>query len=245
MSGGAALPVLPGAGSVEGHVLTYRGLYGRHAVLRIVLLWAWLMPCLACARGDDVAFVLPAQPLEQALERFSVASGWSVMYPGALAEGRTSAAVHGAMPPAMALEALLKDTGLAAEMVGNGRVVLRALEGADGPAPVAHAATLDPAQVRRAFARMQGALREVFCNDPLLAPGDYSARIAFQVDADGRIQHVELLVGSGQVARDQALLQAMPALQLPVAAAALPQPVTLDIRPVPASHDCGRRPSPP
>ncbi|PSD25763.1 TonB-dependent receptor, partial [Stenotrophomonas maltophilia] len=33
------------------------------------------------------------QPLEQAVERFSVISGWSVMYPGDLASGRSSHAL--------------------------------------------------------------------------------------------------------------------------------------------------------
>ncbi len=226
-------------------MLTFRGLDGRHAVLRIVLLWVLLVPCLAFARGDAVAYALPAQPLEQALERFSIVSGWSVMYPAALAEGRTSGAVHGAMPPAAALDALLEGTGLVAQAAGEGRVVLREREPGDAQSTAALTTALDPARARQTFAGMQGALRQAFCDDALLAPGDYSARIAFGVDADGRVHQPELLAGSGMGARDQALLQALRALQLPVAAAALPQPVTLDIHPVPASHDCGRRPAAP
>ncbi|WP_414612694.1 hypothetical protein [Stenotrophomonas pavanii] len=50
-----------------------------------------------------------------------------------------------------------------------------------------------------------------------------------------------LLSGSGSDRRDARLLQAMQGLELATGAAALPQPVTLHIRPSGTGHDCGGR----
>lgn len=230
-------------------MLTFRGLDGRHAVLCIVLLCAWLAPGQGIARARDAvaehAFDLPAQPLERALERFSVVSGWSVMYPAALADGRSSRAVAGLMPPARALEQLLAGTGLVAQTVGEGRVVVRASSGVDTAAQAATPA-LAPEEHRRRYGQVQQALRRAFCDDPLLAPGDYSAELAFTVAADGRVHAPELLAGSADARRDQRLLQAVAALQLPSAVAALAQPLTLHILPVSDGRDCGtaRQPLP-
>jgi hypothetical protein len=230
-------------------VLTFRGLDGRHAVLCIALLCAWLGPGQGIARAHgvlaDPAFDLPAQPLERALEQFSVVSGWSVMYPAALADGLSSRAVEGTMPPARALEQLLAGTGLVAQTVGEGRVVVRAAAGTEiaaGPAtPV-----LALEERRRRYGQVQQALRNAFCDDPLLAPGDYSAELMFTVADDGRVHDPELLTGSADARRDRQLLRAVAALQLPSAAASLAQPVTLQILPVSDGRDCGsvRQPLP-
>ena len=230
-------------------MLTFRGLDGRHAVLCIVLFCAWLGPGQSAARAHDVVaqqpFDLPAQPLERALEQFSVVSGWSVMYPATLADGRTSRAVQGVLLPARALDQLLAGTGLVAQTVGEGRVVVR--EVTDTPAvPVAAGDGLESAERRRRYGQVQQALRHAFCDDPLLAPGDYTAELAFTVGDDGRVHDPKLLTGSANPRRDQHLLQAMAALQLPVAVAALAQPVTLQIFPVSDGRDCGptRQPLP-
>lgn len=227
-------------------MLTFRGLCGRHAVLHIIWLGLWLTPCPAWAQAGVAApvFDLPAQPLEQALERFSILSGWSVIYRGSLAQGRTSHAVHGAMPSAQALESMLLGTGLTAELAGDSRVVVREAASASATTLASPGDVLDAAAARREFGLLQRQLRHAFCDDPLLAPGNYSAQISFRVAGDGRVQQPELAAGSGDALRDRALLAAVGTLQLPASTAVLPQPVTLDIRKVPANHDCGRRPSP-
>jgi len=216
-------------------VLTFRGLDGRHAVLCIVLLCAWLGPVQAFARALERDFDLPGQPLERALEQFSVVSGWSVMYPASLADGRTSRAVHGVMLPALALQQLLEGTGLEAQTVADDRVVLRERAGA----PVAAAIGLGSEDRRRRFGQVQHTLRRVFCDDPVLQPGDYSAALVFHVASDGRVQQPELQTGTGDAQRDQRLLQAISNLQLPAATADLPQPIRLHIQPVPEGRDCG------
>ncbi len=218
-----------------------RGLNGHHAVRTWkVAIAAWLLLSFAAAAQDGVhAYDIPAQPLEQAVERFSVISGWSVMYPGDLATGRSSHALRASLAPLPSLQMLLQDTGIEAEVIGEQRVVLRR-----GGQLVAEAdvGTGPPeAERRRRYGGLQQRLRAAFCDDPEIAPGRYAATLRFRVDGEGQVQQPELLSGSGSARRDARLLQAMQGLVLATEAGELPQPVTLQIRPSGTDHDCGRR----
>nr|WP_313225853.1 STN domain-containing protein [Stenotrophomonas pavanii] len=218
-----------------------RGLNGHHAVRTWkVAIAAWLLLSSAAAAQDAVhAYDIPAQPLEQAVERFSVISGWSVMYPGDLAAARSSYPLHANLPPLPALRVLLQDSGIEAEVIGEQRVVLRrGTPLATGPEV---GAELPEAERRRRYGGLQQRLRAAFCDDPEIAPGRYAATLRFRIDREGHVREPALLSGSGSDRRDARLLQAMQGLQLATGAAALPQPVTLQIRPSGTGHDCGGR----
>lgn len=218
-----------------------RGLNGHHAVRTWkVAIAAWLLLSFAAAAQDGVhAYDIPAQPLEQAVERFSVISGWSVMYPGDLAAGRSSHALRASLAPLPALQMLLQDTGIEAEVIGEQRVVLR--RGGQSVAEADVGTGLPVAERRRRYGGLQQRLRAAFCDDPEIAPGRYAATLRFRVDGEGQVQQPELLSGSGSARRDARLLQAMQGLVLAAEAGELPQPVTLQIRPSGTDHDCGRR----
>lgn len=218
-----------------------RGLNGHRAVgTWRVALAAWLLVAFVASAQDEARpYAIPAQPLEQAVERFSVISGWSVMYPGDLGTGRSSHPLQATLPPLHALQVLLQDTGIEAEVTGAQRVVLR--RSAQAAADAAAVDTLAVSERRRRYAGMQQRLRAAFCDDPLLAPGRYAATLRFGIRADGQVQAPELVAGSGNPRRDARLLQAMQALALDADSAALPQPVTLQIRPSAGGHDCGAR----
>ncbi|WP_286068562.1 TonB C-terminal domain-containing protein [Stenotrophomonas sp. 57] len=218
-----------------------RGLNGHHAIRTWRLAIAgWLLLAFAAAAQDGVhAYDIPAQPLEQAIERFSVISGWSVMYPGELAAGRNSHALRESLAPLPALQVLLQDSGIKAEVIGDQRVVLR--RSTSSTAKPGVGPELPDAERRRRYGGLQQRLRAAFCNDPELAPGRYAATLRFSVGSDGQVHSPELLSGSGNARRDARLLQALQALTVAADAAALPQPVTLQIRPSGADHDCGRR----
>lgn len=218
-----------------------RGLNGHHAVRTWkVAIAAWLLLSFAAAAQDGVhAYDIPAQPLEQAVERFSVISGWSVMYPGDLAAGRSSHALRASLAPLPALQMLLQDTGIEAEVIGEQRVVLR--RGRQLVAEADVGTGLPVAERRRRYGGLQQRLRAAFCDDPEIAPGRYAATLRFRVDGEGQVQQPELLSGSGSARRDARLLQAMQGLVLAAEAGELPQPVTLQIRPSGTDHDCGRR----
>ncbi|MBH1707960.1 STN domain-containing protein [Stenotrophomonas maltophilia] len=218
-----------------------RGLNGHHAVRTWkVAIAAWLLLSFAAAAQDAVhAYDIPAQPLEQAVERFSVISGWSVMYPGDLAAGRSSHALRASLPPLPALQVLLQDSGIEAEVIGEQRVVLR--RGTPSASEAGVGAELPEAERRRRYGGLQQRLRAAFCDDPEIAPGLYAATLRFRIDGAGQVSEPELLSGSGSARRDARLLQALQGLVLAPDAAALPQPVTLQIRPSGTDHDCGRR----
>ncbi|WMJ69409.1 STN domain-containing protein [Stenotrophomonas sp. 24(2023)] len=218
-----------------------RGLDGHHTRRSWrTAIAAWLLLCCAAVHGQDDAprrFDLPAQPLEQAVERFSVISGWSVMYRGELAAGRTSQPVQDTLPPAQALQALLAGTGLDIAMAGPQRAVLHPAGAMVDPrdAPLA---PLPDRERQRRYGQLQQQLRTAFCGDPMLAPGRYAATLAFQVDARGQVQAVELHEGTGDPGRDARLRAALLALPLGTDAAALPQPVLLHIQPRAGRHEC-------
>lgn len=202
-----------------------------------VAIAAWLLLSFAAAAQDAVhAYDIPVQPLEQAVECFSVISGWSVMYPGDLAAGRSSYPLHANLPPLPALRRLLQDSGIEAEVTGEQRVVLRrGTPLATGPGV---GAELPEAERRRRYGGLQPRLRAAFCDDPEIAPGRYAATLRFRIDRKGHVREPALLSGSCSNRRDARLLQAMQGLELATGAAALPQPVTLQIRPSSTGHDC-------
>lgn len=106
----------------------------------------------AGAAGDSVDFAIPAQPLQAALDSFIRQTGWQIGYSSALAAGRTSRAVSGAMPPAQALEMLLAGTGVGFRMAGPATASLVATQApaqpeTDGTAVPAGALMLDPVTV--------------------------------------------------------------------------------------------------
>lgn len=206
----------------------------------------WLLCACLGARASERAqrFDLPAQPLEQAVERFSVASGWSVMYAADLAAGRSSHPVHGQLPPLQALRELLRGTGVDVEMAGPQRAVLRPGVAADLPAD-SDGTPRDPAQRQRRYGLLQQRLRALLCSEPLLVPGGYAATLAFALDAQGQVRAPELRVGSGNAGRDARLLAALGELQLPTELASLPQPVVLQLRPDGARRECAAGPNRP
>jgi len=85
-----------------------------------------LMAALTAAAGAASAdFAIPAQPLDRALMRFSEQAGLSVLIDSALAQGRTSRAVHGRKEALEALEDLLKGTGLSYELIDDSTLSIR------------------------------------------------------------------------------------------------------------------------
>ncbi len=66
------------------------------------------------AENGFVVFDLPRQPLSQALEAYSAATGRPLLYDGHLAIGRFSTELKGNFAPDIALQLILKNTGLVA-----------------------------------------------------------------------------------------------------------------------------------
>jgi iron complex outermembrane receptor protein len=66
----------------------------------------------ASGAGQKIAFDIPAQPLADALDRFTAITGWQLGYASDLAKGLTSTGITGTMSAEDALTRLLTGTGL-------------------------------------------------------------------------------------------------------------------------------------
>lgn len=192
-----------------------------------------------------VEFDIQALPLQVALERYSSLTGWSVLYQGALAQGRTSRAVKGRFTPDAGLRMLIDGTGLMPRHSGPDRVVL--LPTASVPVRSVAPARTPPAYIAY-YGSAQANLRRRFCQDARLAPGDYRAAIQLDIGGDGRPRRVKLLDTTRDPSLDAALVETISATAFEAPPAGMPQPLTLLILPktVARSADCpgGRNAAP-
>lgn len=77
----------------------------------------------AMAQSDERRFDIPAQPLGDALRRYSEISGRDVIFAAELARGKASTRIRGTMSPDAALSRLLSGTGLVAELIDGTLVI--------------------------------------------------------------------------------------------------------------------------
>lgn len=182
-------------------------------------------------------FDIAAQPLDQALGAFSVATGLPMLYDSALAAGKRSSAVSGEMRPREALALLLGGSGLSARFTQGGAVVVYAGSASAvtlNPitavaAPVIGGARDDPA-ARNYAETVQRRIVERLRGDQALSSGDYVLTARLWVGEEGEAQRVEIITGSGDATRDQSFLSAAMAMQFPAPPSTLPQPMRMEFR---------------
>ena len=80
---------------------------------------ALILASAALAAPSATDFAIPAQSLGAALRAYSTATGREVIAATALVDGKRGAAVTGRYTPAAALDALLRGTGVHAELIDN------------------------------------------------------------------------------------------------------------------------------
>jgi hypothetical protein len=219
------------------------------------LLLAWSMcltPAFAAERsvapiGDNdvpLQFDIAPQSLQDALERYSQATGRSVIYQGQLAQGHVAPALRGRFSADEGLRQLLQGSGLMSQYSDRNRVVLLPATPQQNDAP-AVPVVLGAAQ-RAYFGSAQRRLRERLCHDRRVAPGHYRAAVAMRVDPQGHVSDLALLDTTHDAERDAALVEALSAITFDAPPAGMPQPLTLLILPRDAarSDDCaGLRPT--
>jgi hypothetical protein len=187
----------------------------------------------AASRRFDIA----AQPLDQALSAFSAATGLPMLYDSGLAAGKRSSAVAGEMRPREALVLLLAGSGLSARFTQGGAVVVYANSGSTvtlNPitavaAPVIGGVRDDPAA--RSYADVvRRRIVEGLRGEKILASGDYMLSARVWVAEGGQTQRVEIIMGSGQVERDQVFLATAGAMLFPAPPPNLPQPMRMEFQ---------------
>lgn len=199
---------------------------------------AALIACSAVAENAaGQTFVIPAQPLDQALAAFSVSTGLQMLYDSSLAAGRRSSPVSGAMQPREALVLMLAGTGLTARFTLAGAVVIYAGS--------TSAVTLNPitataapvvgrtgvnAEARAYAEAVQRQTVEALRQDAGLSGGDYALSVRLWVSEQGAARRVEILHGSGDAERDADFMALASGLRFPVPPPDLPQPMRIEFR---------------
>lgn len=197
-----------------------------------------LIACSAVAENAaGQTFVIPAQPLDQALAAFSVSTGLQMLYDSSLAAGRRSSPVSGAMQPREALVLMLAGTGLTARFTSAGAVVIYAGSTSAvtlNPITATAAPVVGRAGVSaeaRAYAEaVQRQTVEALRQDAGLSGGDYALSVRLWVSEQGAARRVEILRGSGDAGRDADFMALASGLRFPVPPPDLPQPMRIEFR---------------
>lgn len=199
---------------------------------------AALIACSAVAENAaGQTFVIPAQPLDQALAAFSVSTGLQMLYDSSLAAGRRSSSVSGAMQPREALVLMLTGTGLTARFTSAGAVVIYAGSTSAvtlNPITATAAPVVGRAGVNaeaRAYAEaVQRQTVEALRQDAGLSGGDYTLSVRLWVSEQGAARRVEILRGSRDAGRDADFMALASGLRFPVPPPDLPQPMRIEFR---------------
>lgn len=193
-------------------VLVLFGLAGGHA---------WAGEGAPSPSSTAIAFNIQSQPLAQAIQAFSQASGVEVLYESNIAAGRMSAAVEGRYPPEAALQTLLGGAGFKIRFTRHNAVVL-SLPSAQHDLPPAHALdnfdlSLSPihvnaglerggdAQLREFGDMVQNEVERVLRKNSKIRSGNYRIRVKLWIDPSRTIQRAELAQSTGDLDRDAAI----------------------------------------
>lgn len=192
---------------------------------------------VSASAENAATFVIPAQPLDQALAAFSVSTGLQMLYDSSLAEGRRSSSVSGRMQPREALALMLVGTGLTARFTSGGAVVIYAGSTSAvtlNPITATAAAVIGrsgaSAEARAYAEAVQRQTVEALRQDARLSGGDYALSVRLWVAEDGAARRVEVLNGSGEAVRDADFMALASKLQFPAPPPDLPQPMRIEFR---------------
>ncbi|MCK9914441.1 secretin and TonB N-terminal domain-containing protein [Microbacteriaceae bacterium K1510] len=190
---------------------------------------AAVVALVATARGDDVlprlAFDIPVQPLDTALNAYGAATQVAIFYDGSLAAGRKSTAVHGSFTPQQALRKLLEGTDLVGAPSGAGTVTIDQVVApqADEVAAIKRrTATFVPY-----LGTIQSRLNEALCRSTPIRQDENDVLVRFWIAASGAVERVMLLTSTGSPERDSLYANALQSLEIGKVPPGLPQPITM------------------
>lgn len=208
------------------------------------LLAALVLAGVAAVQGVDAAdrgrsavetvkaipFNLPAQPLQSALEAYSVTSGLQVIYNAGLAAGRRSSRVKGEFTPDLALAMLLAGTGLIPQYkAADGAVLV--------PDPMAALAPDEipddvSSSLKGYYGLVQAGLKHSFCASPRIRAGAYRIALSFWIGSSGNVTRLALLSSTGRADIDEGFVRAVGSVSIGAAPpAGFNQPVILLVTP--------------
>jgi hypothetical protein len=183
-------------------------------------------------------FDIPAQPLTSALDAYSVATGFAVIYDGDLAANRQSTAIKGLQKPDAALRSLLGGTQLTVHYAGQSAFAIVPASERTNPSP---AVSPGYASYQTYFAALQFAIGQAFCRNVETRPGRYRVALKFWIDPFGTLVNPTLLSSTGHLDRDAMISSLLKDLVIDRAPPpTLPQPIAMIIEPRPpeTTGDC-------
>lgn len=187
-------------------------------------MWALAGAGSAGTPPREMAFAIAAQPLDQALAQYSLASGLTVLVDSALTVGRHAPAVIGTYTPGDALRRLLAGAPLAIRYASTHSFTLVA-------AP-REAAAARPASVARLrdtpyAAALQAALKRALCKGQGAEPGRYRALAKLWFDKAWRVDRVDWVADTGSAPLNRRLEAALRGVTAGPLPGGMPQPVTI------------------
>jgi hypothetical protein len=172
----------------------------------------------------ELAFDIPAQSLETALEAFGERSRMQVLYETTLTAGRRSSAVKGMFTRGAALQQLLSGTGLELSYTGERAFTLT-------PIRTAARSNLIIANYNRFLGTVQAAVLSALCQNPETKPGAFRLAMQFWIATSGRIENPHLLSSTGANRRDAAITNILQRLAFGQAPPSdMPQPITIVLK---------------
>lgn len=196
---------------------------------------------LACAftavAGDaikplgPVKFDISAQPLVEALQAYSVATGVQVMFETSSASGFNSSPVQGEFTPEAALQMLLADTDLRVRYTRANAITVSPNSAPDADRPPAHAlasadmalGTLnvsggtdsgDRSRMGEYIGVVQADIQRALKKAGKARGGDYKAEVKLWIDQSRTVQRAELSRSNGDRDRDASVASALQGLVL-------------------------------
>jgi hypothetical protein len=177
---------------------------------------------------SPVTFDIPEQSLTAAIERFSVVSGWQVIYDSSLAAGRRSTPLKGALPPSTALRVMLVGTGLKADYMATDGAMLTANPSA-GPRVTDR--VLPPPALRGYYGQLQSGLKRALCDEQLLRGGAYRIAVGVWISPTGHITRTEALGTTGSTDVDATVAGSIRKLAFDAPPPGFEQPVVIVVTP--------------
>ncbi len=175
-----------------------------------------------------LALDIPAQNLADALELFSRATGMAVLVDRELTRGRRSVGINGHYSAREGLSRLLAGSGLMARYARSDAFTLQVPQ-ATQPAVQPGAAGSRAARLNSSYASaLQRAVERSLCGSALTRPGSFRALLQLWIGGDGAVQHSRLVSSTGDLQRDEALVQRLAQTRVErQAPSSLRQPLTL------------------
>jgi hypothetical protein len=240
----------PYSGEFPDRLICRRSLRARVQIAALLSALVIGAACAAAATEDDhskslgpLKFDIPAEPLVDALQAYSLATGTQVMFESSTAAGYHSAPVQGEFTAEAALQMLLADTDLKVRYTRASAITVAPISTPDVDEPPAHAlATADLAlgtlnvnggtsnpdnsRLGAYIGVIQADIQKALKKAAKTRSGDYRAEVKLWIDQSKTIQRAELSGSNSGRERDALVASALRGLVLSQAAPAnIEQPI--------------------